>query len=165
MADVSIWATSPLGVSVRRVICGFYLFFSPSYVALWDSKTPHRPASERVSSYLKTSPLLRLPPWDGSPSLTLLSLFLSFIFCPTSFWRLPFWVPGVLYQRSEVVLWYLFSIQMIFQWICGWQSGFPILFLCHLRTASLWPWIYGTLSDLSSWRNTSWNQDCREKYQ
>ena len=32
-------------------------------------------------------PLLRLPSRDGSPSLTLLSLFLSFIFCPTSFWR------------------------------------------------------------------------------
>ena len=32
-------------------------------------------------------PLLRLPSRDGSPSLALLSLFLSFIFCPTSFWR------------------------------------------------------------------------------
>ena len=32
-------------------------------------------------------PLLRLPSQDGSPSLTLLSLFLSFIFCPTSFQR------------------------------------------------------------------------------
>ena len=28
-----------------------------------------------------------LPPRDGSPSLTFLSLFLSFIFCPTSFQR------------------------------------------------------------------------------
>ena len=27
------------------------------------------------------------PPWDGSPPLTLLSLFLSLIFCPTSFRR------------------------------------------------------------------------------
>ena len=26
----------------------------------------------------------------------------------------PFWVPGVLRQRSEVVLWKLLSIQMIF---------------------------------------------------
>ena len=30
---------------------------------------------------------LRLPFWDGSLSLPLLSLFLSFIFCPTSFQR------------------------------------------------------------------------------
>ena len=47
---------------------------------------------------LPTDPLVRgfpgiwispsqLPPQDGSLSLTLLSLFLSFIFCPTSFRR------------------------------------------------------------------------------
>ena len=28
------------------------------------------------------------------------------------------------------------SIQMIFQWICVGESGLPILFLCHLRTAA-----------------------------
>ena len=61
--------------------------FPSSYVALWDSKTPQRAASERVSWCLETSPLLRLPPQDGSPSLTLLSLFLSFIFCLTFFRR------------------------------------------------------------------------------
>ena len=27
---------------------------------------------------------------------------------------LPFWVPGVLHQHSEVVLWYLLSVQMVF---------------------------------------------------
>jgi len=52
-------------------------FFSPSYVALWDSKTPHRSTCERVSYCLETSPS-QLPPQDGSQSLTLLSLFLSF---------------------------------------------------------------------------------------
>ena len=31
--------------------------------------------------------ILRLPSWDGAPSPPLLSLFLSFIFFPTSFWR------------------------------------------------------------------------------
>ena len=35
VVDVSIWATSPLSVVVRHVICGFYLFiFPPGYVAL-----------------------------------------------------------------------------------------------------------------------------------
>ena len=63
-----------------------YLFIPPGYVALWESKAPHRPAGERVSWCLETS-LSRLPPRDWSPSLTLLSLFLSFIFCPTFFWR------------------------------------------------------------------------------
>ena len=64
-----------------------WVLFIYTDIALWDPKTPHRPAGERVSWCLETSPLLQLPSWDGSTSLTLLSLFLSFIFCPTSFWR------------------------------------------------------------------------------
>ena len=35
VADVSAWATSLLGIPVRHVVCGVYLFiFPPSYVAL-----------------------------------------------------------------------------------------------------------------------------------
>jgi len=35
MVDASVWGTSVLGVAIRHVICGFYLFiFPPSYVAL-----------------------------------------------------------------------------------------------------------------------------------
>ena len=48
---------------------------------------PHRPAGERVSWCLETSPPSQLPLRDASPSLTLSSLFLSFIFCPISFQR------------------------------------------------------------------------------
>ena len=44
---------------------------------------------------------------------------------------------NVLHQHSEVVLWNLLSIQMLFRWICGGESGLPVLFLCHLRTAPL----------------------------
>ena len=47
---------------------------------------------------------------------------------------LPFWVPGVLCQCSEAVLWNLLSVQMIFQWICQGESGLPVLLLHHLRT-------------------------------
>ena len=57
---------------------------------------------------------LRLPSRDGALSLPLLSLFLSFIFFPTSWYSkdngLLFWVPDVLCQHSEVVLWNLLSI-------------------------------------------------------
>ena len=55
---------------------------------------------------------LRLPSWDGTPSLPLLSLFLFFIFFPTSFriLGLLFWVPDVLCRHSEVVLWNLLGI-------------------------------------------------------
>ena len=46
-----------------------------------------------------------------------------------------FWVPDVLSWHSAVVLWNLLSVQMFFWWICGKESGVPVLFLCHLRTA------------------------------
>ena len=61
--------------------------FPPNYVALCGSKAHHRLGSESVSWCLETSLFLRLPSWDGAPSLPLLSLFLSFIFFPTSFQR------------------------------------------------------------------------------
>ena len=58
---------------------------------------------------------------------------LYFVLPPFKDNGLPFWVPGVLHQCSEVVLWYLLSIQMIFWWICGEESGLPILLLHQLR--------------------------------
>ena len=94
-----------------------YLFiFPPGYVALCGSKARHRLGSEGVSWCLETSLFLRLPSWDGAPSLPLLSLFLSFIFFPTSFEDngLLFWVPDVLCWHSEIVLWNLLSVQMFF---------------------------------------------------
>ena len=57
------------------------------YVALWNFKTPHRPTCEKVSYCVEISPPPWLPPQDKSLSLTFLSLFLSFIFCPISFQR------------------------------------------------------------------------------
>ena len=49
---------------------------------------------------------LRLPSWDRSPSLPLLSLFLFlyFVLPPFEDNGVPFWVPDVLCQHSEVVL-------------------------------------------------------------
>ena len=56
-----------------------YLFiFPPCYVALCASKAHHRLGTESVSWCLETSLFLRLPSWDGAPSLPLLSLFLVF---------------------------------------------------------------------------------------
>ena len=48
-----------------------------------------------------------------------------------------FWVFDVLCQHSEVVFWNLLSVQKFFWWICGGESGLPVLFLRHLRTTSL----------------------------
>ena len=77
------------GVTIGLVICGFncLFIFPPCYVALCASKARHRLGSESISWYLETSLFLRLPSWDGALSLSLLSLFLSFIFFPTSFQR------------------------------------------------------------------------------
>ena len=76
------------GVNGGHIVGFNYSFiFPPSYVALCGSKSCHRLSSESVSWCLKTSLFLTLPSQQGAPSLPLLSLFLSFIFFPTSFWR------------------------------------------------------------------------------
>ena len=126
-------------IAILLLVFVFFLFFPSRCVPLWGSKTPHRPAGDRVSWCLETSPPSRLPPWNGSRSLTLLSLslyLLYFFLPPFKDNGLPFWVPDVLCQHSEVVLWNLLSVQMIFRWICRGERGLPVLFLHRLRTAS-----------------------------
>ena len=86
VADAGVWGTLLLGVGFRHVICGFYLFFLPVRLPSEIRKLPPDPPVRGFPGVWKL-PLLRLPSRDGSPSLVLLSLFLSFIFFPTSFWR------------------------------------------------------------------------------
>ena len=49
--------------------------------------------------------------------------------------RLPFWVPGVLSQRSEVVFVEVAQHSNDLWWICRGESGLPVLFLHHLGTS------------------------------
>ena len=86
VADVSVWGTFLLAVSFRHVICGFYLFFLPVRMSSKIQKLPPDLPVKGFPSVWKL-PVLRPPSWEGSPFLALLSLFLSFIFCPTSFQR------------------------------------------------------------------------------
>ena len=86
VADASVWGTFLLGVAFRHVISGFYLFFLPVRLPSEIQKLPPDPPVRGFPGVWKL-PLLRLPSRDGSPSLALLSLFLSFIFCPTYFRR------------------------------------------------------------------------------
>ena len=86
VAGAGVCSASPLGeLPLDSQLVGFkYLFiFPPCYVALCASKACHGLGSESVSWCLETSLFLRLP----SPSQPLLSLFLCFIFFPTSFQR------------------------------------------------------------------------------
>ena len=86
-ADVSIWATSLLAVAVRHVFCG--LFPPPFSWLCCPLRFQNSPQTHlwEGSYCVETSPPSWLPPQDGSLSLNLLSLFLSFIFCPISFRR------------------------------------------------------------------------------
>ena len=87
VANVNIQATLLLGVAVRHVICGFYLFIFFLPVML-PSEIPKLPTDPLVRGFPGVWKLLfydSLPGTSPSPSPTLLSLFLSFIFCPTSF--------------------------------------------------------------------------------
>ena len=86
VVDMGVWGTFLLGVAFRHVICGFYLFFLPVRLPSEIPKLPPDPPV-RGSPGVWKLPLSRLPSRDGSPSLALLFLFLSFIFCPTSFQR------------------------------------------------------------------------------
>ena len=117
-----------------------YLFiFPPGYVVLWGSKAHHRLASEYFLVFGNLS-LFKdsFPMTDLFPYLFCLSFYLLYFFLPPFKDNgLLFWVPDVLCWHSEVVLWNLLSVQMFFWWICWGESGLPVLFLRHLRTASL----------------------------
>ena len=93
---------------------GLCLFFHPGYVALCESKNPHR----HTCVFPTVWKLLlhdSLPRRGLSPQIFCHCFcLLYFVLPPFEKIGLPFWVPGVLHQRSEVVLWYLLSIQMIF---------------------------------------------------
>ena len=94
-----------------------YLFFPSCYVALCVSKACHRLGRESVSWCLETS-LLKIPvPGRASlrgmellPHLCLLFRLLYFFLPVSEDNALLFWVPDVLCQHSEVVLWNLLSV-------------------------------------------------------
>ena len=114
-----------------------YLF---SLLVILSSEIPRIATdwSERVfPGVWKLLSFLRLPSWDRSPSLFCLSFYLFyFVLPPFEDIGLLFLVPDILCQHSEVVLWNLLSAQVFFRWVCGEESGLPILFLCNLRNAS-----------------------------
>ena len=131
LVDIRVWAASPLVVALRCIFWFFCPVLLPSEILKLPTDMP-----VRVSYCVATSSVSWLPPQNGSLSLILLCLFLSFIFCSTFFEEigLPFSVPGVLCQNSEAVFWKFLNIQMIFWWICRGESGLPTLFLHHLGT-------------------------------
>ena len=118
-----------------------YLFiFPPDYVALCGSKAHHRLSSENVSWCLETSLFFKTP-FLGCISIPLSSVSL-FIFSIFSYLlsKTMGCLSGCLMSSA--------SIQKLFCRICsafkcsfnefvGGESGLPVLFFCHLRTAPL----------------------------
>ena len=149
MADAGICAAFPLGSycwACNLLVLIISLFFPSCYVALCVSKAHHRLGRESVSWCLET-PLLKIPfpGWASLPRTELLPHLLCLLFRLLYFFLpvfkdngLLFWLPDILCQHSEVVLWNLLSVEMFFLGICEGESGLPVLFLHHLRTA---PWI------------------------
>ena len=89
VADAGVCAASPLRDlpwACNLWVLIIYLFFLQLCCPLWFQGS-HRLGSESVSWFWKLLSFLRVPSWDGAPFLPLLSLFLSFIFFPTSFQR------------------------------------------------------------------------------
>ena len=87
-----------------------------------------------VSWCLETSLFL-----DSLPGMELCPYLFCLFFCLLCFLLPPFedngflfWVSDVLCRHSEVVLWNFLSVSMFFWWICGGESGLPILFRHHL---------------------------------
>ena len=88
VSNVSDWATSPLEVARRHIICGFYLFIYFSSQLSCPLRFQNAPQTRQWEGFLVFGKFyFMVSLWDGTPSLPLLLLFLCFIFCPTSFWR------------------------------------------------------------------------------
>ena len=80
MADASVWTTSPLGVAVRCVICGFYLFIFSSRLCcslrFQNSPQTHRREGFLVfGNFSLTTPS---PGWVSIPN-SFVSLFIFYI--------------------------------------------------------------------------------------
>ena len=95
------------------------------------------------------------PPASGfSLILTVASRLLHSNSTPFKENGLPFLVPGVLRQCSEVVLENFLSVQLFFWWICRGESDLPILFLHHIGTAPIFFFFFffKSLQVFSSWQ-------------
>ena len=107
VVDMSLWAISLLAVVVRHI------------PVMLPSEIPRLPTEPPVRGFPTVWKLLCLH--DSLSRMNLHSKHFCLSFCVLYFVLdpfkengLPFWVPGVFHQHSEIVLWKFLSIQMIF---------------------------------------------------
>ena len=79
VADLSIWATSPLAASVRRIICGFYLFIFSSRLCC-PLRFQNSPQTCRWEGFLMFGNFFTTPSpeWISIPN-SFVSLFVFYI--------------------------------------------------------------------------------------
>ena len=73
------------------------------------------PTDLPVRGFVETSPSRPSPGQVSVPISFVTFCLLCFVLPPFKEKGLPFWVPGVLLQHSQVVLWKLLSIQRVFR--------------------------------------------------
>ena len=106
VVDMGVWATSLLGVVVRRVICRVCFCF---LLVMLPSEIPKLPTDLPVRGFPDVWTLLlhhSFPEWVSVSNC--LALFSSFIFCPTSFRRqwaafLGAWCPPPAFRSCKFV--------------------------------------------------------------
>ena len=107
--NTRVWATSPLAVAVRCAFCGFFVFVFFLLLVMLPSEIPKFPKDLPVRGFPTVWKLLlhdSLQRMGLCPYLFCLSFcLLYFVLPPLEENGLPFWVPGVFCQHSEVVLW------------------------------------------------------------
>ena len=135
MVNTSVWATSPLGVAVRHVFCVF--FSSRLWCPRRFQNSPHRSAGERVSWCLETSSFTTPSPgWVSVPN-SFVSPFVFYILSYLLLKRMGC-LSGCLVSSASVQKLFRGSCSA-FKWsfgeFVGGESGLPVLFLRHLRTA------------------------------
>ena len=133
---MSVWASSALGVVVRCIFCGFcfiYLFFLPIMLSLRFQNSPQTHMWEGLLLFGNFSSFMTPSPgWVSVPN-SFVSLFVFYILSYLLSKRMGC-ISRCLVSSASIQK--LLSIQMVFWWICGGESGLPILFLCHLGTTS-----------------------------
>jgi len=102
------------------------LFFLPVILPSEIPRLTTDPPERVFPGVLKLLSFLKLPSPAGSPSLPLLSLFLSFIFCPTSFWRqwaafLGAWCPLPAFRSCSVEFARLSNVLSMNLWERKWS--------------------------------------------
>ena len=155
LVDSSIWATSLLGVVVRCIICGLFIYlfiylfiFSRLCCPLRFQNSPQTCRWEGFRVFGNFSSFMT--PSLGWVSFTnsFISLFIFYILSYL-FSKKMGCLSGCLVSSANIQF---CGICSVFKWsfneFVGGESGLPILFLCHLRTAPVWCFFLKSLSSI-----------------